>query len=243
MPDDVDMNPTAAPPPKLNLRKLEKLERLVRFGAILLLAIFIAAIAFSWLQLRSIDAEIASKQVQLSTTQARLKDLNTKVEDKDKELQRKASEIKALETRGSVLAAAMNELGKGPEGATRVKAAVEGVVGLGSDASAIPPRIYFQIADERQRSRARDVQQRLQARGYIVPGIENVGSKARIPAVSQLRFYATTEAALEEQTSRDVTDIVKILRDIGVTLDRPTQLKPSTGVRPRHYEIWFAKDF
>jgi len=77
----------------------------------------------------------------------------------------------------------------------------------------------------------------LQKRGYIVPGIENVGSKARIPARSQLRYYQTDSVA-----EADIKDIVSTLRGIGIDIQTPAPIT-SSNVRARHYELWFGKDF
>jgi hypothetical protein len=101
----------------------------------------------------------------------------------------------------------------------------------------IAARVYIQIGDEDQRARASEVVRLLQKRGYIVPGIENVGSKARIPNRSELRYYQTDSVG-----EADVNDIVIALREIGIAVQTPPAIT-SGNVRPRHYELWFGKDF
>jgi type II secretory pathway pseudopilin PulG len=103
--------------------------------------------------------------------------------------------------------------------------------------TALKARVYIQIGDAAQRARAQEVSRQLEARGYVVPGIENISGKAKAPPVSQLRFYGADDAA-----RKDVDDIVGFFQGIGVAL-KTVQLPASGGVRPRHYEIWFGDDF
>jgi hypothetical protein len=220
-----------APTPKLNLRKLESLQRLLRYGAILVLLIFLALIALSWFQLRGINREIDSKQAEL------VKKQRENVEA-DEALKRKQEEFKKLDEKYNVLSEAVQDLSDdNEEQAKQVKAAVEKAIGRDSNKAQIPPRIYIQIAREDQRQRAAQVTRQLQARGYVVPGIENVGRRARIPRVSELRYYSTGAA------QSDIDDILGFLRSLGVKLAQPVQVRQAASVRPRHYELWFGEDF
>jgi hypothetical protein len=75
---------------------------------------------------------------------------------------------------------------------------------------------------------------RLQAKGYIVPGIENVEGKA--PSTSQLRYCPT------DKFEEDLADITKTLESIKISVG--TQRLPACGnVRPRLYELWFGEKF
>jgi hypothetical protein len=121
--------------------------------------------------------------------------------------------------------------------ADQVKQIVESNIDQSGGEKKIAARIYIQIGDEDQRARATEVVRLLQKRGYIVPGIENVGSKARIPTRSQLRYYQTDSVA-----EADIKDIVSTLRGIGIDIQTPAPIS-SSNVRPRHYELWFGKDF
>jgi septal ring factor EnvC (AmiA/AmiB activator) len=217
--------------PKLNLRKLESIQRLLRYGAILVLFVFLALIAYSWFQLQGINRQIDSKQAELEAKQR-------ETDKADEALRRKQEELRKLDEKYKVLSEAMLDLSDDDdEQADKVEAAVEKAIGQGGDKSQIPPRIYIQIAREDQRRRAAQLTRQLQARGYVVPGIENVGRKARIPRVSELRYYSTGAA------QSDIDDILSFLRSAGVNLARPVQVRQAAGVRPRHYELWFGEDF
>ena len=220
-----------APPPKLNLRKLESIQRLLRYGAILVLLIFLALIALSWFQLRGINREIDNKQAELQKKQRENDEI-------DEALRRKQEEFKKLDEKYHVLSEAVRYLSDdNEEQADKVKTAVEKAIGSDGNKAQIPPRIYIQIAREDQRQRAAQLTSQLQARGYVVPGIEYVGRRARIPRVSELRYYPTGAA------QSDIDDIVGFFRGAGIKLAQPVQVRQAGGVRPRHYEIWFGEDF
>lgn len=219
--------PQPAPPPKLNLRKLESIQRVLRYAAVVVLAVFVALIAFSAYKLRQINQQIDDKR-------ARLAGLDEELKKKEAELVERNQKIEALDTTVETLIDPKRPLSD--EQAEQVQQTVEENVAEITNPNQIPPRVYIQIGREEQRKSAGDVARRLQARGFLAPGIENV--RGRAPRLSQLRYYQTDEVA-----QADIKSLTEFFRSIGVRLDKPMLIKNAKGVRPRHYEVWFGDDF
>jgi hypothetical protein len=104
-------------------------------------------------------------------------------------------------------------------------------------AAQIPARVYIQIMNGGQRARANEVARKLQAEGFLVPGVENMERKGHRQAASDVRFYGDAPAA-----QQDVEHIRAVLGGLGVKL-KTIALAASGGVRPRHYELWLGEDF
>ena len=220
------------PAQKLNLRRLETIQRLLQYGAALVLVVFLALIAFSWFQLRGINRQIDDKRAELQSAyeilQAKRKEID--------ELQARNGSLQKL---NGVLADATRSIGKeNPEQANEIKRTVEESIKQTDEASQVPPRVYIQISREDQRKRAGEMARQLEAKGYVVPGIENVEKKARVQPVSEIRYYQSDATA-----QRDVKDIGTILDGAGVKLGPSQLLKNPGNVRPRLYELWFGTDF
>lgn len=117
--------------------------------------------------------------------------------------------------------------------------AAEGNTAL-SDANNLAPRVYIQLASDRQRGRANKIAAQLKANGFTVPGFELVDS-SRTSRRNQLRYYKLADPS---DVSVD-PNIEKILQVI-TTSDGPNwslaPFKSSTKVRSGHFEIWFARD-
>ena len=97
----------------------------------------------------------------------------------------------------------------------------------------VRPTVYIHIRSEEARKSARTVAEQLEARGYVVPGIErlvNVG-----PNSSQLRFFRESD----KQEARQILDALESL-GLGVGLEHTRGYETSDAIRPRHYELWFA---
>lgn len=103
------------------------------------------------------------------------------------------------------------------------------------------PRLYIQVANERQAKLARGLElqletRRLGATAIVVPGIEMVKAA---PARSVLRCFQPEECR---------TDGVELLALVNGLLRTPTvvledlsgRYGDSRTIRPRHYELWFA---
>lgn len=103
--------------------------------------------------------------------------------------------------------------------------------------SSNPPVIYIQIPDEGQRPRAEKIQAKLKEAGYVVPGIENVGGKARAPAKTELRYFRTSE----ENEANQVVDILKSL-NVNIEPKYIPGFEKSKAVKPGTYELWLSPD-
>lgn len=104
----------------------------------------------------------------------------------------------------------------------------------------LPPRMYFQLANENQRPRADKLAAALRSLGFTVPGYEIVGGRA--PATSELRWYQpANESDLPSVTANRDKALQKCKE-----LDGPNwtarELRSSSSVRPNHYELWFGAD-
>jgi hypothetical protein len=223
------------PTPKLNLRRLESIQRLLQYGAAAALLITLALFVYASFELHGINGKIENANSDLQTQRKEIEKNNVIIESQK-------STINSQDKTISVLVNPTQQLS--PEQAKEVQQTVEKSVAqtaienpTGGEKK-IAARIYVQIGDEDQRQRASEAVSLLQKKGYIVPGIENVGGKANIPSVSEIRYYQTDDVAQE-----DIKDIVSLLGGIGVNLRVPKNSLSSSGVRPRHYEIWFGKDF
>jgi hypothetical protein len=106
-----------------------------------------------------------------------------------------------------------------------------------SELASTVPRVYIQIADESQRSAAQLLQSRLRENGFIVPGIENIASKAVAPSKAEVRYYRDEE----KDEALKVVQIMKVTNIVAAINDIPRKLAGVTGVRSRQYEIWFPK--
>lgn len=94
--------------------------------------------------------------------------------------------------------------------------------------------VYLQIVSEAQRDRVRDLQSDLIKRGYVAPGIENVGRRgAQIPKQTEVRYF-------RDEDQEEAKQISGILSRAGVPC-RITRI-PGRPKEPPHFEIWFAAD-
>jgi hypothetical protein len=102
-------------------------------------------------------------------------------------------------------------------------------------AAQVPPRVYIHVVNDNQRARAREVARKLQAQGFLVPGVENVGRKGIRQSNSDVRFNPGDEMA-----AADTAAIRDVLGGFGVKL---REIKLSDNTRPRQYELWLGDDF
>jgi len=122
--------------------------------------------------------------------------------------------------------------------AERSTRSLKKVIESSPQTSQLPPRVYLQINDESQREKANQVAELLQKQGFIVPGVDNVGRKGITTTRTDLRFYTDNP-----EGAGDLDKIKAALKQVEITpIDRSLRTS-STKVRPRHYELWFGKDF
>ena len=221
------MQQPSAPPPKLNLRKLESLQRVLRYAAAVVLAVFVGLIAYSGYKLRQINRQIEEKQARLAGLDEELKKKEAEVADLDKRNE-------ALDT--TVEALIDPERPLSDEQAAQVQKTVEENVGDIPSARQIPPRVYIQFARAEQKRGVSGVARRLQAEGFLTPGVSQ--SRGRMARVTQLSYYQDDEA-----TRADLRKLLEVLRGAGVRLGNPVLVRDASGVRPRHYDLAFGDDF
>ena len=97
----------------------------------------------------------------------------------------------------------------------------------------LPPRVYLQIFDEAQRTKAKDIQSVLAKEGLLVPGIENVG-KSNAVKETTVRYFNDSDAT----TAQRVHDTL-VNNGIPQALVRRLPLKANPG----NIEVWFGGDF
>jgi hypothetical protein len=209
-------------PVKLNLRKLENIQRLFQYGAVLVFLVFLGLITFSYFQWRKIERQIAGQRETLKQQEQLMKQNQEKIE-----------------AQSLVLAALAKANADAPAKTTaqqeEKQQRIELSIPKDINARLVPARVYFQIQREDQRRHASEVARQLQDNGYLVPGIENVGQKASGP--TQLRFCASDEAARQ-----DLDQITNLLLKLSIRVKQQS-ISKCGNIRPRHYEVWFGDDF
>jgi hypothetical protein len=101
-------------------------------------------------------------------------------------------------------------------------------------------RVYVHIVDDNDRSAAQEFERALEAQAIdganiVVPGIELVKSGPPRPA---LRCFQREECDGEARKILAVAN--QLLRGPLQLQDLSKRYAGSTGIRPRHYEIWFT---
>lgn len=97
-------------------------------------------------------------------------------------------------------------------------------------ASGAPKRIYVQIANEDQRARGEQIRAAFRDKGYLMPGIEDVGSRA--PAKPDVRYFRPEDKDAAEEVARE-------LSQMGIDVGEARQI--SMRAQPGQLEIWLAK--
>jgi hypothetical protein len=97
----------------------------------------------------------------------------------------------------------------------------------------LPPRVYIQIFDEAQRAKAREIQADLQKEGLIVPGIENVASKAKPWKGTVVKFFNESDAPTANH-------IRERLVSSGFSQAAVQPVTTSAKVNPGTIEVWLG---
>jgi hypothetical protein len=99
------------------------------------------------------------------------------------------------------------------------------------------PRVYIHIASEDQRKAAKVLQSQLIAKNYIVPGIENVSGKAKIPAKLQVRYF-------DPQAKESADSILQLIKNGGIDgeldFEKPNGADATSSDIKTHFEVWAA---
>jgi len=99
-------------------------------------------------------------------------------------------------------------------------------------AATISARVYIHIAKEEQRGNAGTVAELLRASAVVVPGIE---LQVNSPQDSELRYFRQVDKAEAEGLASTVQTVWP-----NVSARYIPGYETSTGIRPRHYELWIA---
>jgi hypothetical protein len=222
-------SPSSVHPVNLNLRKLEDIQKLFQYGAVVVFLVFVGLIAFSYFQTRKITRLIAEQRGTLA---------NQKIEIERQREEMKQNQEK-IDAQKAVLDSFANAIRESPTASNTQGAQEQRQIELSIpkdvNARQVPARVYFQIGREDQRRHAAAVARQLQDNGYLVPGIENVGPKAS--GQTELRFCTSDEAA-----KQDLDQITNLLIKLSIKV-KQQPISNCRNVRPRHYEVWFGDDF
>lgn len=101
-----------------------------------------------------------------------------------------------------------------------------------SSMAPVSPRVYVHIVREDQRSKAEAVADALRTSAVIVPGVDLVKSG---PGNSELRYFRRVEQAEAEGIASTISALWP-----GVTARYVAGYENSTGIRPRHFELWLS---
>jgi hypothetical protein len=180
-------------------------------GTVISIAVIGVALGASAVQLRSMRKEVAA----LDATKQRLQ---TEIDARQRQLE--AVKRRSAEIQTALLPA------EGPPEKDRIERS------LRTAAVSVLPRIYIHIANESQRPVAQKAVEALREQAYLVPGIENVGSKA--PARTQLKYFTKDDEA-------ECTKILQVIRNVGIAVEPSYQPQYAEGLRPHHFELWFGE--
>ena len=103
----------------------------------------------------------------------------------------------------------------------------------------VPPRVYFQLADDSQRARADKIANALRSIGFTIPAYQVVSSATR---ADELRYYEPRNDSESAAISGNLERALQKVREIDGQSWSSHQLAPSSSVRPGHFELWFAGD-
>lgn len=106
--------------------------------------------------------------------------------------------------------------------------------------SKLPPRVYIQIADNSQRTRASSIKLALERKRLIVPGFELVDSSHAAQNENELRYCPNLESG-----ELNPADLLNDIKNADTSKDWklvPTKLlcAGDSRVRTNHLEIWFS---
>ena len=99
----------------------------------------------------------------------------------------------------------------------------------------IDPRVYFHIRDAQQFDAAKRLAGTLSENSFGVPGIERLDKG---PTTSELRYFRRKE----KDEAEAIAALIREKGSIPISVTYVPGYELSTGIRPRHYEAWFAAD-
>jgi hypothetical protein len=211
--------------------KLNRLQKRLKIIAFLsLAAVFVLFIFGAWKSFQ-ISKDITERKTELENIKKNIGDGQKEIEDQQKQIQ---ENNKLIESQNKMLKIYFDTASEKTTSEVLEKTpkdiANEVLTNTPNTLKSIPPRIYLQIGKESQRPATRKLQTVLQNKGFIVPGIENVGGKAT--ANTELRYC-------KDKLQSDVDNIKNFLSEEKI----PFKEVFIQGCGSRGYEIWFGDDF
>ncbi len=104
----------------------------------------------------------------------------------------------------------------------------------------LPPRMYFQLANENQRPRADKLAAALRSIGFTVPAYEIVGGRA--PASSELRWYQPANESDLPSVTDNRDKALQKCKEVDGPNWTARVVRTSSSARPNHFELWFGAD-
>jgi hypothetical protein len=196
-------------------------------GAVLILGSLLVSV----LKLNAVHTETAAAQKQLDTTLETLK-------AKTDELNQTSQKLDALQSELSFRQNVYTQLlAKNAIPPATVSTAADNAIRQDPKLGQVTPLVNIHISREDQRQKAEEVEKKLEAIGYQVPGIEYVGKRA--PNTSQVRYFFQSDSGPQLQKIED------IMKQSGAAA-QPQFIglkQPPPNLRPKVFEIWFGLDY
>lgn len=104
----------------------------------------------------------------------------------------------------------------------------------------LPPRMYFQLANENQRARADKLAAALRSLGFTIPAYQVVGDRA--PVRSELRWYQPANEADLSSVTGNRDKALQKCREVDGPNWIQKEVRTSSSARPNHFELWFGAD-
>lgn len=96
----------------------------------------------------------------------------------------------------------------------------------------LPSRVYIHVRNNEQKQKATEISNILSSGGFSVPGVQVLSEG---PKTTELRYFRKREM----EYAMAALDLVK--ENVEIKLTYIPGYETSTGMRDRHFEIWFAE--
>lgn len=100
--------------------------------------------------------------------------------------------------------------------------------------SAVKPKILIHYAKDSQKDLAKEIAWQLKSDGYVVPGIENISSKAVSPKITNVRYFNDVDKPVADS-------IATLLSKNGLEGARSYRVG-QYSVTPGNLEVWFSAE-
>ncbi|HEY0428464.1 MAG TPA: hypothetical protein VGC76_11845 [Pyrinomonadaceae bacterium] len=219
---------------KIDEKKLDRLQKISKIIGFVSFGAFIVLFLIGFFALSAINQRIESANANLNNIKTELENKNTELGNKQQSIDAQEAKIKENEKK-------LHEQDKTLTEALKVlpKKEADKILDKNPDTANSLPRIYLHIGEEAQRPLAETLQKKLQAAGYIIPGIQNVAGRAVVPTVTQLRYCVGRG---QDSDIRVITDLLA-KQGIKLTVHDPLTVPGCANVSsPRSYELWLPND-